>query len=74
MKNEEAALAANREIIDAYDYMGNACSAGDCTGLIPANPPDAYGRESYEDIYQFLTKPAQAPPRQEGNSAKPGLP
>lgn len=48
----------NQEIIDAYDYIGNACSARDCTGLIPANPPDEYGREAYEEIYSYLTKPA----------------
>ena len=50
----------NQEIIDAYDYMGNASSAMDCTGLIPANPPDDYARESYEEIYHFLAKPADA--------------
>lgn len=50
----------NQEIIDSYDYLGGACSAGDCTGLIPANPPDAYGRDSYEDICHFLAKPASA--------------
>ena len=50
----------NQKIIDAYDYLGNACSARDCTGLIPANPPDEYGRESYEDLYHFLARPADA--------------
>ena len=45
----------NQEIIDSYDYMGNACSSRDCTGLIP----DEYGRESYEDIYSYLAKPAK---------------
>ena len=72
MKKEDAALAANREIIDAYDYMGTACSAGDCTGLIPANPPDAYGRESYEDIYHFLKKPAKCAPENKKNKNTPG--
>lgn len=51
---------SNQEIIDSYDYLGSACSARDCTGLIPANPPDAFGRDSYEDIYHFLAKPASA--------------
>ena len=59
----------NQEIIDSYDYIGNACSARDCTGLIPANPPDEYGRESYEDIYSYLTKPAAK--KEEPRNASP---
>ena len=50
----------NREIIDSYDYLGQAASARDCTGLIPANPPDEYGREAYESIYHYLPKPEDA--------------
>ena len=58
----------NQKIIDSYDYLGNACSTMDCTGLIPANPPDAYGRESYEDIYHFLAKPAKSTPKDNSDS------
>ena len=42
----------NEEIIDRYDYLANAASAQDATGLIPANPfPDAM--EVYEDIFHY---------------------
>lgn len=37
---------------DEYDYLANAASAQDCTGLIPANPlPEAM--ESYEEVFHF---------------------
>ncbi len=28
----------NEKIINDYDYLGNACSSTDCTGLIPSAP------------------------------------
>ena len=28
----------NQKIIDSYDYLANAASTQDCTGLIPAAP------------------------------------
>ena len=28
----------NKKIIDDYDYLANAASSGDCTGLIPSLP------------------------------------
>ena len=43
----------NPEIIDDFDYLGSACSNREMTGLIPANPPDAAGRDAYEAIYHF---------------------
>ena len=42
-----------KDDMDAYDYLGDSCSSTDCTGLIPANPPDAVEREAYEAVYQF---------------------
>ena len=33
-----------------------ACSATDCTGLIPALPQDEAEVEAYEDIYPYITK------------------
>lgn len=42
----------NKKIIDRYDYLANAASTQDCTGLIPANPyPETL--ESYEDVYHY---------------------
>lgn len=42
----------NETIIDRYDYLANAASVQDCTGLIPANPyPETM--ESYEEVYHF---------------------
>lgn len=42
----------DKEIIDHYDYMANAASTTDATGLIPANPfPDVV--EMYEDVFHF---------------------
>lgn len=33
-----------------------ACSAMDCTGLIPALPENEDQLESYEDLYPFMAK------------------
>ncbi len=33
-----------------------ACSATDCTGLIPALPQDEAEVEAYEDLYPYITK------------------
>lgn len=42
----------NEEIIDRYDYLANAASTQDCTGLIPANPyPETM--EAYEDVFHY---------------------
>ena len=45
---------SNREIIDSYDYLSNAASAQDCTGLIPSAPVSKEELESYEELYHFL--------------------
>ena len=37
---------SNQEIIDSYDYLSNAASAQDCTGLIPSGPASKAELES----------------------------
>ena len=44
----------SRELIDDYDYLANAASAMDFTGLIPSLPQNDAEIESYNDICQFL--------------------
>ena len=49
-KNEKK----NQDIIDSFDYLSNAASTWDCTGLIPSEPISIEELESYEDLYHFL--------------------
>lgn len=46
-----------KELIDDYDYLANAASAMDFTGLIPSLPQNDAEIESYNDICQFLSQP-----------------
>ncbi len=43
----------NEKIIDDFDYLSNAASTQDCTGLIPALPTSEAELESYNDVYQY---------------------
>ncbi|PWJ48082.1 hypothetical protein [Faecalicatena contorta] len=43
----------NEKIIDDYDYLSNAASSMDCTGLIPSLPVTDAELESYNDLYQY---------------------
>lgn len=43
----------NARLIDSYDYLANAASTQDCTGLIPSLPVSEAEIESYEDLYHF---------------------
>jgi hypothetical protein len=43
----------NEKIIDDYDYLSNAASSMDCTGLIPSLAKSEDELESYNDVYQF---------------------
>ena len=53
-KQERETLAKeNEKIIDSYDYLANAASTQDCTGLIPAIPESDEELEAYKDIYNF---------------------
>lgn len=55
----------NQRIIDEYDYLSNAASSQDCTGLIPSRPVSKEEIESYEDLYHFL------PPNGKAAAIKP---
>ena len=44
----------NKDIIDSYDYLSNAASRQEMTGLIPSEPVSAEELESYEDLFHFL--------------------
>lgn len=41
---------------DSCDIDIQACSATDCTGLIPSLPQDEAEREAYEDLYPYIAK------------------
>ena len=43
----------NEKIIDDYDYLSNAASSMDCTGLIPSLARSEEELEAYNDVYQF---------------------
>lgn len=47
----------NEEIIDSYDYLTNAASTTDCTGLMPTPAYTKEQRESYDAIYRFKATP-----------------
>lgn len=49
-KPRDKALAKNN-----YDVDIQACSATDCTGLIPAAPESEAELEAYEDLYPYIT-------------------
>ena len=42
------------------NYPVQACSAMDCTGLIPALPETEEQLEYYEELYPFLAKAADS--------------
>ncbi len=44
----------NARIIDAYDYLSNAASMQDMTGLIPSAPTSEAELEAYEELFHFL--------------------
>lgn len=44
----------NAKIIDAYDYLSNAASMQDMTGLIPSEPTSEAELEAYEELFHFL--------------------
>ena len=52
----ESGMSTVTDTLDKdFDYLTNACSACDCTGLIPANPhplrEDAL--DAYQDVYAY---------------------
>lgn len=44
----------NQDIIDSYDYLSNAASKQEMTGLIPSEPISVEELESYEELFHFL--------------------
>lgn len=50
---EKKQKKTNEEIIDSYDYLSNAASTTDCTGLIPAGLNSKAELEAYESLYKF---------------------
>ena len=44
----------NKDIIDSYDYLSNAASKQEMTGLIPSEPVSVEELESYEELFHFL--------------------
>ena len=55
----------NQRIIDSYDYLANAASAQDCTGLIPSEPSSDAERESYQDLYAYQYLPPKFTPKKD---------
>lgn len=43
----------NQEVIDSCDFLSNAASTQDCTGLIPSGPVNEDELESYEAVYHY---------------------
>ena len=43
----------NQEVTDSYDFLSNAASTQDCTGLIPSGPVNEDELESYEAVYHY---------------------
>lgn len=62
-KNEKQTSADNQRIIDSYDYLANAASTQDCTGLIPSAPKNRAELDAYSDLYQY--RPPEVPIRDE---------
>lgn len=58
----------NKKTIDDFDYLSNAASAGDCTGLIPSLPASEAELESYNDVYQY--RPPEIPQNTETKKEK----
>lgn len=66
MKNEEKKSAEKKTAteniyrdpygVDLSKSYVSACSATDCTGLIPSLPQSKAEIESYESIYHFMPK------------------
>lgn len=53
LKKQQKASEENQRIIDSYDYLSNAASTQDCTGLIPSAPLNEDELESYDALYKY---------------------
>lgn len=66
MKNKKI---ENQKLIDSYDYLSNAASSQDCTGLIPSAPTCKEELESYEYVYNYL--PPEIPQSRDTDKKSP---
>ena len=55
----------NQKIIDDFDYLANAASSMDCTGLIPSLAESEDELDSYNQVYQF--RPPLIPVKKENS-------
>lgn len=54
---KDSSDSKNKTVQNPFDDSDiQACSATDCTGLIPALPQDEAEMEAYEDLYPYITK------------------
>ncbi len=60
---------SQKQIIDNYDYLSNAASTTDCTGLIPSLPQDESELESYNSTYHFLPPDQKKPADKSSDSS-----
>lgn len=49
-----------KELTDNFDYLSNAASTTDCTGLIPSLPRNEGELEAYNDIVQYMSPAAKS--------------
>lgn len=56
----------NQRVIDSYDYLANAASTQDCTGLIPSAAQSNAELESYEELYKY--QPPEVPTHSESDA------
>ena len=61
---------AQRKPADNFDYLANAASATDCTGLIPSLPRTEDELDSYNDIVQYMS-PAAKSSAADGQDVRP---
>ena len=48
------------KLTDNFDYLANAASTTDCTGLIPSLPQNEDELDSYNDIVQYMSPAAKS--------------
>lgn len=61
----------NKKIIDDFDYLSNAASIHECTGLIPSLPTSEAELESYNDVYQYRPPVIQSKNESDTKKAAP---
>ncbi len=54
-KDRKKEIQENQTLIDQFNYLKNAASTTDCTGLIPSLPQSDEELESYNNVYQYQT-------------------